>query len=345
MNKTAKFKGLMLALLLLFSVSHSQTPNLKPYLNYDFVPAEKVVFEDDFRADKAGEVPALWLVNSGAGAANKVDGISAFQFTEGHYSKFEPNIPGRTYLNANDVFSVEFDYLGGPGVNYPRLFFENDKEEQLEVSFALFVDAVGPGVVLKGTEAISKENAQKKLWHHAALFYSNHEMTCYIDHVKSLTISKMDFNMKLLNIGGIGKPKEPVSITNFKLNAGGSIDFKNKMEKEEKIVSHGIHFDVNKATLRPESMGTINAIVKMMQALPEIKIEIGGHTDSDGDDAVNLKLSLDRANAVQKEILALGITADRMTTKGYGETKAIGDNSNLQGKAQNRRIEFLKKTE
>ena len=125
-------------------------------------------------------------------------------------------------------------------------------------------------------------------------------MECYIDHAKSLTIPKMVFNMLLLNVGGIGKKTEPVSITNFSIANGEPGITWATLEKEQKIISHGIHFDINKSVLKPESAGTINAIVKLMNEHPELKIEIASHTDSDGEDAVNQKLSQDRAGAVKK---------------------------------------------
>ena len=111
---------------------------------------------------------------------------------------------------------------------------------------------------------------------------------------------------------------------------------------DSKIVTHGINFDVNKATIRPESMGTMNMIVQVMRDNPDIKFEVGGHTDSDGADDYNLKLSQQRADAVKDQLIKLGIDAARLTSKGYGETKPISDNNSLEGKANNRRVEFVK---
>lgn len=111
---------------------------------------------------------------------------------------------------------------------------------------------------------------------------------------------------------------------------------------DSKIVTHGINFDINKASIKPESMGTLNGIVQLLKDNPEIKFEVGGYTDSDGDDTSNLKLSQLRADAVRTQLIRMGIETTRLTAKGYGETKPIGDNTTIEGKVNNRRVEFVK---
>lgn len=75
---------------------------------------------------------------------------------------------------------------------------------------------------------------------------------------------------------------------------------------------------------------------------PELKFSVEGHTDSDGDDASNMKLSEVRANAILDRIVNLGIDGSRLTSKGYGESKPMTGNDSPEGKAQNRRVEFVK---
>ena len=75
---------------------------------------------------------------------------------------------------------------------------------------------------------------------------------------------------------------------------------------------------------------------------PTIKLEIDGHTDNDGAPELNLKLSQERSGEVKKQLVILGIAAGRLTTKGYGDTKPIQSNAKQEGKAKNRRVEFLK---
>ena len=90
-------------------------------------------------------------------------------------------------------------------------------------------------------------------------------------------------------------------------------------------------------------MGEINRIYALMKDHGDLKFEIGGHSDGDGDEAYNTKLSQQRADAVKTELVNKGIDASRLTTKGYGKSKPIADNNTPEGKANNRRVEFVKK--
>ncbi|HRQ50284.1 MAG TPA: OmpA family protein, partial [Agriterribacter sp.] len=81
---------------------------------------------------------------------------------------------------------------------------------------------------------------------------------------------------------------------------------------------------------------------KMMKEKPELKFEIGGHTDSDGAAARNDVLSQERADAVKKQMVHMGIDAGRLTTKGYGASNPLTDNDSAENKAKNRRVEFVK---
>jgi len=96
-------------------------------------------------------------------------------------------------------------------------------------------------------------------------------------------------------------------------------------------------FNTNSTTLRPESQGQLRNIALILKAFPYVHIQIGGYSDRSGDSRRNLKLSQDRANAVKIELVALGISPDRLEAQGYGEQSPVADNSTAEGRARNRR--------
>jgi outer membrane protein OmpA-like peptidoglycan-associated protein len=106
------------------------------------------------------------------------------------------------------------------------------------------------------------------------------------------------------------------------------------------IVLEGITFDVNKATIRPESEATLMKALKTLQTYSDISVEIDGYTDSDGSAKSNQILSESRADAVKNWLISKGIEAGRISAAGYGEENPIADNTTKEGKAKNRRIEF-----
>lgn len=107
-----------------------------------------------------------------------------------------------------------------------------------------------------------------------------------------------------------------------------------------KIALRNIFFDVGKAILRSESNSELERLVKLMNDVPKLKIEISGHTDNTGSATLNDKLSQERAEAVVNYLKSKGIKADRMTAQGYGSSKPIASNNTSEGRQENRRTEF-----
>ena len=111
---------------------------------------------------------------------------------------------------------------------------------------------------------------------------------------------------------------------------------------EKKIeLKQTVFFDFNKASIKSVSFALLNDVAQAMVDNPKIKVEIGGHTDSVGNDAFNLKLSQQRAESVRTYLIKRGIDSNRMVPKGYGENVPIADNRTEAGRSQNRRVEFL----
>ena len=113
------------------------------------------------------------------------------------------------------------------------------------------------------------------------------------------------------------------------------------VEVGQSIRLNNIFFQSGKAILKPESFSELNRVVEFMAGSPTIKIEISGHTDNVGSDVLNLNLSNARAKAVADYLIRKGIASDRIQSKGYGMTKPVASNATADGRAQNRRVEFV----
>lgn len=110
------------------------------------------------------------------------------------------------------------------------------------------------------------------------------------------------------------------------------------------VALHNILFDTGKATLKAESAAALAPVGELLKADATLRLEIQGHTDNVGAAAANLKLSQDRAAAVKAHLVqSYAIAADRLTTAGFGDTKPVANNATDDGKAQNRRVELVKK--
>ena len=102
----------------------------------------------------------------------------------------------------------------------------------------------------------------------------------------------------------------------------------------------GINFKLGSSILTPSSKPVLDEAAKILNEVPDAKIEIQGHTDSTGKEATNEKLSAARAKSVMTYLVNKGVAADRLTSKGYGSSVSVGDNASKEGRAQNRRVEL-----
>lgn len=317
----------------------------KPYNNYDFVPGDKIIFEDDFRGAQDGEFPPLWKLEGGQAVVNKKDSEPVFAFLK-YYTAVNPNIKAKNYLPAE--YTIEYDtwldaaYDSNLGA-YIRFKSGNEIIANVHTSSSE-ISCDYPGGRLNGE--LPKEiaaDAYHNKWHHIAIAVKGKQLKVYVDQFRVLVVPDNNFKALSVGIGGDASEGMAMLVKNFRLAAGGGMNMPGKKFTDAKIVTHGINFDYNKATIKPESMGTLNSIVQIMKDNPDLKFEVGGHTDSDGVAAYNLTLSQQRADAVKSQLINMGIAAARFTTKGYGKTKPIANNKTPEGKANNRRVEFVKK--
>lgn len=315
-----------------------------PYNNYDFVPGNKIIFEDDFRDDIDGEFASHWSIESGQGVVNTKDNEPFFAITK-YYSKYTPNIKAKTYLPAQ--YTIEFDtwldagYDSNEGV-YLELRNGKNIAGGLYTNHDYYKFDFGDKKLQGDLSAAIKGDTYHNKWHHIAIAVKDRQVKIYCDQYRIVVIPDCGFSANCLAIGGNASEGMAMLLKNFRLAEGGNMIVPGKKFTEPKIITHGITFDYNKATIKPESMGTLNMIVQIMKDNPEVKFEVGGHTDSDGEDAYNMKLSQQRADAVKEQLTKMTIMPERLTTKGYGNTKPLNDNNTKEGKANNRRVEFTK---
>lgn len=104
-----------------------------------------------------------------------------------------------------------------------------------------------------------------------------------------------------------------------------------------------INFETGKADIKPESQTIVDQVADMLKSNDSLNVSIEGHTDNVGTAAFNKTLSENRAKSVMDAIIARGIEKSRLSAKGWGQEKPIGDNKTEEGRAKNRRVEIVKK--
>jgi len=107
------------------------------------------------------------------------------------------------------------------------------------------------------------------------------------------------------------------------------------------LLAEGANFETGSATLNTEATARLDQVIEIMLANPSTSLTVEGHTDNQGDDAANQALSEERAQTVVDYLIDGGVGSDRLTAVGYGEDQPIADNDTAEGRAQNRRIEFV----
>lgn len=310
--------------------------NYKAYNNFDFVAGEKILFEDNFEQDMDGEFAAHWKLIAGQATVNTKDGNKYFFLTEGNYAKVCPRMKTSSYLGES--FTVELDYLvsadmEGNGI----LVFLTDASGDDGRSLGISQNEVRTNYFDNDLRAEFPAELTHG-WHHISIAYKKGQIKVYVDQTRALVIPDCGFVPVSLEFGGIA----PMVFDNVKIADGGGMNMLNKLLTDGKFITHGITFDVNKAVIKPESMGILNDMAKFLKENPSLKVEIGGHTDSDGSADLNQKLSQKRADAVKNQLVSMGVDASRMTAKGYGASKPISGNDTPEGKANNRRVEFTR---
>lgn len=337
------------------ATSKGASQDIKAYANYDFVPGDKIIFQCDFTGERDGELPGRLTLIEGDAEVQTMNGEKVLHVQPNSEMQFIPVMKTNKYLP--EQFTLEFDVMMYDKEEYygnVRVFFQDDSDPQargysgphyLEL-LTIFDNDQSPRVGWDKPGTSNLGDIPKHIsgnpgtWKHIAIYMNKNIGKVYIDQHRVKAVNNLAAGADMIRISS--SSGRPVYFKNIRLAQGGD-DAYNKVISDGKFIAYGIQFDVNKAVLKPESMGTINEFVKMMKDKPELAFEIGGHTDSDGTADRNNALSQERAEAVKTQMVAMGIDAGRLTTKGYGSSKPLAENGSAENKAKNRRVEFVKK--
>ena len=330
----------------------------------DFVPGTSVIFEDHFEKDAPGDFPAQWNTN-GSGKIVTIDGVPGKWLDVQHNSIVNPVMDKALPENC----TIEFDlFLSAEGEQrIPTIHFgltpvrdilKEDiyYKEKFFVNIFRYAEKDGQGVEYGLREVIGNKNdfpltnyINKVL--HVSMAINKTRIRVYLDQSKLIDLPRaltadMRNNFFLNNGYVIPASELGMLLSNVRIATAEtdarSLLIKDLMEKG-KAVTNDILFDVNSDVIKPESYSVINQFGEALKDNPELKIKITGHTDSDGADASNLVLSQKRAASVKRYILEnYGIAQNRLTTDGKGASVPVASNTTTEGKAKNRRVEFIK---
>lgn len=329
------------------------------YKNFSFEPGNKIIFFDDFTNDRVGDFPQNWGTN-GSGEI----------VTNNQYEGKWLLLSGRSgYVPSPDAplpadYTIEFD-LATNG------FKENRAGNALSIAFikkkSFGIGAAGGYATLRinlnknssmaisnsgadnsprvGSTLTQKFNLDTKV--HVSIAVNKNRLRIWMDEEKitdvpSFLIGNMGRYI-LFEAYEIHPDKgHTVLISNFKI-ADSKENARSGLLENGRFTTTGIYFNTDKAIIKAESYAVLKSVADYLTENPEIKIKVVGHTDSQGDDSYNLTLSEKRAQAV---ILSLteqfNIDKSRLTAIGKGETEPIDDNKKVTGRANNRRVEFIK---
>jgi len=309
---------------------------------YDFVPGDKVIFDDNLANEENGEFPSRWDLMRGNAEIAEFGGETVIMFHDGAPT-IVPYMKNAKEDYLPDVFTIEFDLYCGNDNFVVYLYDRKNQKSGSGTGYTSFnIKYYQMEMGQSSSRLPNEKNLEKRRWIHVAIAYTNGKLKGYIDETRLINIPRIDFDPKGLSLHSYHARNDNLYyIKNIRIAEGG-VKYYDRVLKDGKIIANGIRFDTGKATLKPESMGVINEITKLMLDHPELKFSVEGHTDSDGDDSSNLKLSKERADTVKSTMVKLGISADRLSTKGLGESMPMDTNDTPEGKANNRRVEFVK---
>lgn len=333
------------------AVIKNSKPTITAYKNYDFVPGDKIIFQPDMSNEADAELPARFLLLKGNAEIQTFEGEKILHLQPDGNATVAPMMNSENYLP--DQFTLEFDMMYENEGSYFKYVSDfdiafrkpGDKNYYNGALYDFVIDNTSSakfsgdsGGFQTFNDQLQKSFGVGNTWHHIAIYVRKNIGKAYIDQYRVCATNTLPSGAGKVNIKA---DRYGIKIKNFRLAAGGNDKYQ-KIVTDGKFITHGILFDVNKSSIKPESMGALNEIAKLMKEHGDLNFEIDGHTDSDGNADLNMKLSKERADAVKSKLVKMGIDDARLSTKGFGATKPIDKNDSPEGKANNRRVEFIK---
>ncbi len=356
------------------SIGDTSVTGRKLYAKYDFIPGEEVIYSNDFSTENMGELPSGWNSN-GTGAVVTLDAF------DGRWLQLYQSTAYLTdnTVSFTENCTVEFDLVlhrTNPKAPFPELTWgvlssgslspgDNALLRNYTATFAtemniqpsensnasVHLQTFANGAVYLRTD-IKKPVARVQTFNeiiHVAIQVQKERLRVWFNEEKLYDLPKgivagANINQLYFIVKRYGGPEEEVGyiISNIKI-AKGLPDTRHKLVEEGRFSTTGIRFNTNSSALLPGSNGVLREIAAVLTKDPELKINIIGHTDSDGDEAANLELSAKRAGSVKQALMNdYSIDATRMQTGGAGEQKPVSNNNTKEGRANNRRVEFVK---
>ncbi len=328
---------------------------------FDFLPGDKVVAAEDFTSDAVADFPAKWNTNSSGEIVNLGYTGNKKWLQFGQRGVFYPEF-------VNDLpenFTLTFDMAASDDINEMKsglkIVFPTKQERNLryDVDFNK-VTQVGVDVHPVGSNGTSNvwvndQAGEELLNNEIALTWKPNEINrislwrqktrlrVYVNETKVWDIPRAFLSNTIYSLLFATNIMEGKAFLSDLKLAYGLPDTRNKLITEGRFSTTGILFDVNSDQIKPVSAGVLKDIAAVLTENPGVKVKIIGHTDNDGNADANLKLSKRRAEAV-KQILSESyhINSDRLQTDAKGAAAPVEPNTTAQGKANNRRVEFIK---